>query len=1477
MPLLLMPGFDNTLLMRSCRAAVGRQIAYGAEHGVPWGISESAYNVTDAQFVYQYRAFGVPGLGLKRGLSEDLVIAPYASAMALLVNAEASCENLRELQKLGALGGFGFYEALDYTAARLPANAKFALVRAHMAHHQGMVMAALSGVLNDNPLQRRFLREPMFRANQLLLQEKVPAGLTIDARTLQPDEAASAPAREAPAAARVLSRMNTTVPQIQLLSNGRYHVLISQAGGGYSQSGELAVNNWREDATRDSHGIFCYVQDLERGLLWSTTYQPTRVEDAEYAATFAQASAEFYCTVHDIHAHTRIAVSSEDDIELRRVTLINRSATRRRLALTSYAEVVMSLRAAEESHPAFNKLFVETEFVPEHQAILARRRARAADEQPQTFVHLIGVRGAELAPASFETRREAFIGRGGSLAAPAALASGKPLDNRAGAVLDSIASLRREVVLEPGAAATVDIVCGVAPTRQAALELAARYSDRHLGQRVFDMAWTREQVICHQLNLGQADLPLFARLAGSVLYADADMRPHGNPAPPSIGQSGLWKYGISGDLPIVIVRIASAAELPLVRQMLQAHSYWHMHGLRADLVVWNEDASGYRQELHDAIMALVGARSEVPGLDRPGGVFVRRSEHVGPDDRILLQACARVVVDGRRGTLADQLPRRLVARQRPQRAPLRVRQAYERELAPPTGLQLFNGTGGFSADGSEYEIWLAPGQVTPAPWSNVLANPEFGSVVSESGGAYTFGQNAHEIRLTPWNNDAVGDESGEAFYLRDEDSGAFWSPTPLPVRGARAYRVRHGFGYSAFETIQADIASTLTVFVAEHKPLKYSVLKVRNDGASRRRLALFACVEWVLGDLRTKCAPHVRTSLDPGGRAIYANNYFNDAFARSVGLFATDAAPAAASGNRAEFIGRNGSLRDPLALHQPRLNSSFGAGIDPCAAFQIDIDLDAGEERELVFVLGIGNDAEQARALVENDASAAAATAELHAVRAMWRQRLGRLRIETPDPAMNLLANGWLTYQVIACRLWARSGYYQSGGAYGFRDQLQDAVALLATEPNFARDQILRCAARQFEQGDVQHWWHPPGGRGVRTHFSDDFLWLPWAVAEYVATTGDTALLDIEVDFLEGRPLRDDEESYYDFAGPGPVRASVYEHCVRAIGNGMKYGEHGLPLIGSGDWNDGFNRLGQHGRGESVWLAFFQIDVMRRFAPLARARNDVEVERRCEQAAAELAQHVDPAAWDGRWYRRAYNDDGVPIGTASADECRIDSLPQSWATLSGAGDAVHRDIALDSALGQLVRSDEKLIQLFDPPFDHTPLDPGYIKGYIPGTRENGGQYTHAAVWLGMACAAAGRHRAAWDISRLINPLNHSSSAEDISRYRVEPYVVAADVYRGRGYTGRGGWTWYTGSAGWMQRFLIESLLGLRVRDGALHLTPHLPEGWQGYRIAYRHGETQYRIEVVRAEGGAGGAAAPARIPLSDDGGVKHVRVEAGGD
>jgi cellobiose phosphorylase len=1021
-----------------------------------------------------------------------------------------------------------------------------------------------------------------------------------------------------------------------------------------------------------------------------------------------------------------------------------------------------------------------------------------------------------------------------------------PLSGAEGSVLDPILSIRRRIALEPEQSATIDMVYGIGETREACLALAGKYQDRHLADRVFDLASTHSWVTLHQINATESDAQLYGRLASSVLYANAALRAEASVLVKNRrGQSGLWGYAISGDLPIVLARIGDAASIGLVRQLAQAHAYWRLKGLAVDLVIWNEDHGGYRQLLQDQIMGLLAAGSEAHVIDRPGGVFVRRAEQISEEDRILFQSVARAVISDKRGTLAEQVgkpsltERRLEGRGAPWSAPrLRVVRPAPSPPVEPIRPELgfFNGTGGFSPDGREYVITTSSGQATPAPWANVLANAGFGTVVSESGLGYTWSENAHEFRLTPWGNDAVSEASGEAFYLRDEESGAFWSPTPLPCAGTGPYVTRHGFGTSVFEHDEAGIHSTLRVYVDLEAPVKFSVLRVANRSGRARRLSATGYVEWVLGDLRPKTALHVVTEIDAASHALHARNPYNVEFAERVAFFHVDDATRRVSGNRTEFLGRNGTLANPAAMRRAQLSNKVGAGLDPCGALQVVLELADGEEREIVFTLGVAGDAP------------VPARAALERVERYWERTLGAVQVETPDASFDVLANGWLVYQTLACRLWARSGYYQSGGAFGFRDQLQDVMALLHAEPRLARAHLLRCAARQFREGDVQHWWHPPAGRGVRTHCSDDYLWLPWAASRYVLVTGDAAVLGEPVHFLEGRAVNPEDDSYYDLPTRSAESATLYEHCVRAIRHGLRFGAHGLPLIGSGDWNDGMDQVGAKGRGESVWLAFFLYDVLERFAGIARTRGDAAFAASCASEAEQLRRNAEAHGWDGEWYRRAYFDDGTPLGSAAADECRIDSIAQSWSVLSGAGSPERSRLAMEALDRHLVRRSHGLVQLLDPPFDKSATNPGYIKGYVPGVRENGGQYTHAAIWAAMAFAALGDSHRAWELFAMINPVNHASSAQAIATYKVEPYAVAADVYAAAPHTGRGGWTWYTGSAGWMYRLAVESLLGVKREGDKLRLAPCLPAHWPGFKLRYRYGETLYQISVVRDEG-----------------------------
>ncbi|MFA7299979.1 MAG: glucoamylase family protein [Sideroxydans sp.] len=1475
MPLLVMPNYEQTLLDHSCRTAVQQQIEYGNARSVPWGISESGYNRVDVQMNYQYRAFGVPGLGLKRGLADDLVIAPYASAMALMIDPLQACENLQRLASEGRKGDYGFYEAVDYTAARLPPDESSATVFSYMAHHQGISLLAMDNLLQNYPMQRRFMACPLLKATDLLLQERVPKTIaSVFSGDLKLEKAQTSSGNNE-TGMRILRNPASAVPEVHLLSNGNYHVVVSSAGGGYSRWRDLAVTRWREDATRDCWGMFAYLRDVETGEFWSTAYQPTLRKTQDYEAIFTQSRAEFRQQHAGLDAHTEISVSPEDDIELRRITITNRTSSPRVIELTSYAEVVLAAPAADTAHPAFSNLFVQTEFAQPSSAILCTRRARSHDEKPPWLLHMMLGRGDEQEAVSYETDRARFVGRGGSLANPAVMQTIDALSNTVGSVLDPIVALRRRVSLGAHGTVIIDLVLGVTESRGQALAQVEKYQSARMADRTFDLAWTHSQVTLHMLNATEAEAQRYARLAGALIYADPARR-----ASPAVlrnnrrGQNGLWSYGISGDAPLVLLRISDMEKIELVRQVVKAHAYWRTKGLVVELMILNEDLSVYRQSLHDTITSLISSGGESQMLDKPGGIFVRRLEQIPSDDLVLLQSAARIVLDDERGSLAEQMePHAIVESPIPALIPTRSGSA---ELPAPLvqrELSFENGVGGFTRDGHEYVITLQPGQVTPAPWVNVLTNPYFGTVVSESGAAYTWVENAHEFRLTPWHNDPVQDTTGEAIYIRDEQTGHFWSPTPGPARGRTPYVIRHGFGYSVFEHAENGIVSELWVYVAMDAPVKLSVLKLHNVSGHARRLSVTGYCEWVLGDSRHKNLLHVQTEVDIKTGALLARNHYNTDYSGRIVFMDVNDTTRTLTGDRKEFIGRNGNLSYPAALKRTRLSGKVGAGLDPCGAVQVAFNLAVGEKRETTFRLGVGRNPTEVHELIWRFRRADASRLALEGVWEYWNRTLGAVNVDTPDPAVNVMANGWLLYQTLSSRLWGRSGFYQSGGAYGFRDQLQDVMALVHAEPALTREHLLRAATHQFREGDVQHWWHPPAGRGVRTHFSDDYLWLPYVTCRYVSCVADSGVLDEKIPFLESRPLKAEEEAYYDLPNRSEESATLYQHCVRAIEHALNFGEHGLPLMGCGDWNDGMNLVGIKGRGESVWLAFFLYDVFTKFAELAHTRNDHAFAERCVTQAQQLQHNIEQHAWDGNWYRRAWFDNGEMLGSHSSPECQIDSLPQSWSVISGAGDAHRSGLAMDAVDQHLVHRDSGLIQLFKPPFDKSALDPGYIKGYIPGVRENGGQYTHGGIWAAMAFALMGDHERAWDLVTLLNPVNHSSTPEQVATYKVEPYVIAADVYAVAPHTGRGGWTWYTGSAGWMYRLLVETMLGVNREGDQLRLTPRMPKSWSSYKIHYRFRQTVYHITITQldAESGDtnqlvldGNVLAAITIPLVDD-------------
>jgi len=1499
MPPLFFRSYPGTLLEDSTRGAVLHQIAYGKAKGVPWGISESGFYRFDANQNYQYRAFGVPGLGFKRGLGDDLVIAPYASLMAVGYAPHAVVRNLEDLIERNMIGMYGFYESIDFTTERLLLGESSAVVSEYMAHHQGMILMAMVNFFHDDIMVRRMRSDPRIQSVELLLQEQVPLAVPLrnpyaeDVRGVQ--RLTAAPVEINPWRVPV----QTPNPQVNLLSNGSYSVLLSNMGGGYSTWRDVDLTRWQPDGVLDPWGTWIYIQDMDPtgGGLWSAGFQPIPGDPADTQVTYFAHMAVFRRTENGITSTMEVIVPPDDPVEIRRVHLHNNSDHLRSLRLTSYGEVILTQQTADARHPAFNKLFIESEFAPELNMQIFMRRARSNQETTVFMGHMLVVESNPAFPsrhavARHEADRYRFLGRDHTPRSPAALVSEQYLTGTTGATLDPIFALGQEVELEPHESANLAYLTLAADSREAILALARRYRSWALVERSF-----RQANIAAQTWLGKQDLNTQAfkdtlQVLSALLYPIKALRASPETiAANRLGQPGLWRLGISGDYPILLVELEDPKDVDLVREAIRAHKFLRSRCFTLDVVILNHQQTDYGAELKGMLYRLVSRVNGEQWLNQRGGIFILYADEMGPEERTLLQTAARVILTGARGSLGDQMPGYSIqVHHLPEFIPTRKTEAIadtgrDEDRLPQIGsLQFYNGHGGFCADGREYVIELPSGWSTPAPWVNVIGYPQFGFMVTETGSQCTWAVNSGENRLTPWSNDPVGDPTGETLYLRDEETGEVWTPTPFPAGADRPYRVTHGAGYTIFEHNSHGLRQRLTLFASPEDPVKIAHLNVENTWGHTRRITATQYVEWVLGTTRAASMPYIIPEYDPARECLLATNPYNAEFGLRAAFLTASKRIHGLTADRAEFFGRGGTPAFPAALRRLGLETRITPGENPCAVLQLHLDLLPNAVEEIYFVLGQGNSKEHALALAEKYRCPANLGAAWLRTQAFWDRLLDTIQVHTPEPAVDLILNRWLLYQTLSCRVWGRTAFYQSSGAFGFRDQLQDVLALLPIDPAITHDLVINAARHQFEAGDVMHWWHPPSGRGVRTRFSDDLLWLPYATALYVKATGDTSILAERIPFRQAPPLKEDENERY---GEYPLTEEAYpliEHCRRAIEKGATTGPHGLPLIGTGDWNDGLNRVGEKGHGESIWLAWFLCDVLQRFAPICEQHGDLETAKRYRARAKEYAAAVEQSAWDGAWYRRAYYDDGALLGSIQDPECQIDGIAQSWAVLSGAGDPKRSRQAMQSVLERLVRPQDRLALLFAPPFDTTPRDPGYIKGYPPGTRENGGQYTHAAIWTAWAFARLADGKQAGALFALLNPIFQSDTEEKAAVYRVEPYVICADIYSMPPYLRRGGWTWYTGSAAWMYRLGLEAVLGFQKIGDHLRIDPVIPPTWDRFEITYRFGKTSYQIEVRNPEHIAhsirqvmldGRSLNEASIPLVDDGQEHWVEVTMG--
>ncbi len=1437
MPNLMMKNYEYSILDETYHSVLQAQIDYGNSKNKPWGVSESGYYFFDLDLNYQYKACGIPNIGFKRGLINDYVVSPYSTYLALNFDKEACFSNLNILRAEGAEGPYGLYEAIDYTQERLNQNEDKKIVKSYMAHHMGMSLLSINNFMNNNIMQERFHSNPIVKTGELLLEEKLPYKILMVKELKEKEKQKIDIKSKEVGPIGVYDEKYNAIPNCHLISNKNYHVMITNNGFTYSKYQDKMITRFRNHTDQRYFGYTFYFKDTDDNRVWSVGSEPVLDTPKKYEVIYSLNKAEIIREDSDIDTHMEMWISAEDNVEMRKITLMNKKSTPVNIEITSYAELAMTEQNADLSHPAFNNLFISTEYDKETESLIAVKKPRESSEQELYVFKTFSTASSEYSSTQFETNRSTFVGRGRNLSNPIALE--KFLDNTEGVVLEPILSLRNGVRIEGHQKIQITYSMGVAENRSEINKLINKYKNPSIVKEQLELSEIQAQVEMSYLDVETEELKLYQAMISQLIYLSPNKRKYSKQIlENNLGQEELWKYGISGDNPSILFRISSMEEQENLWTLMKGKEFWSLKGLKTDLVILNyQEVSYYKnleEDIRDMISIIFGYNTDPQNI----GVYLINNNQINDDNRNLLYASADIVLGNESSSLWDQIKlEEKIDDKKSKRKFEKYQQIKNNQNQERYELKYFNGYGGFNENDSEYVIQYRENIQTPMPWTNVIANDNFGFIISENGGGYTWSENSNENKLTPWLNDTIFNIPQEVVYMKDEKYGELWSLTPDPLGHYLDYDICHGKGYTKFLSQSYGLESSLNIFASLEDSVKIYSVTLKNNTDEIRIISSFLFVNPLLGSSSEKNKNYITTNI-VDGNMITLNNSFNHQYPDRTMYISSSEGFKSYTGNKDEF-----DLKNLKNMHV--FKNEVGGGLNPCGGIQIKLKIKPNEEKQFVFILGQEIDKEKLKGNAQYYQNVDNCNKELAKVREYWDNILSVINIETPDNKLDTIVNRYLPYQTLACRIKARSAFYQTGGAYGFRDQIQDALNMLMIDPDITKNQILLNAAHQFKEGDVLHWWHPGDvEKGVRTRFADDLLWLPYVVAEYLLNTEDYKILDFKLPYVTGETLLENENELYMTVGTSEYKETLYEHCLKAIDHSLEFGHHGLPLMKGGDWNDGMNKVGIKGKGESVWLGWFLAQILKRFTKICLERDDRVKSTEYFNYRKDITSAIEKDGWDGSWYKRAYFDDGTPLGSKINSECKIASLPQSWAVISTLGDEKRSKDAMDSVNNHLILEDKGMILLFAPPFERGHKDPGYIKNYAKGLRENGGQYTHAAAWVIYAYALLGEGTKAYELYEMLNPINHSRSFFLANQYKVEPYVISADIYYVHPHVGRGGWTWYTGAAGWMYRVCIEGILGLKKRGLKLTINPSIPHNWTNYTIKYRYKETQYIIEVI---------------------------------